>query len=351
MYTALLACACLAAAPASATFTAGVSIELVVPPRGAVNLPDGGSSDAPLDITGRVTGLPGGPGLWKGAIYFYGSCGIWWDKGHGRYNALADRATVQSAMVPIAADGSFTVPGWSYKASDFDVLSPVIAFFVLPKAKDMSWPAYSSENIPIRDDIWIEAASWLFVDRAGCPPGGAACAPADVRAYVAQQPAAFPQVLEYPASAANGGVAGACEDGPRAAAGLPAGTRGAPPGVPYPAPPPGFPVIPGGPVTQDFTLNALGAQAEPPPPPPPPPTPRASPPANATAPAAASPAPAPPPLPATPVPPAGPPRDDLGFNISAAASGAPRGGARASVGAAAAAAAGLALAAAAALRG
>jgi hypothetical protein len=53
MYKLSLVVACLAAAPAAATFTAGVSIELVVPPRGAVNLPDGGSSDAPHP--GRAT--------------------------------------------------------------------------------------------------------------------------------------------------------------------------------------------------------------------------------------------------------------------------------------------------------
>ena len=121
-----------------ATYTSGIDLVMQVPPVGVVDLPNGGSSTPPADITGQVTGLPGGPALYKGIIMFYGQCGIWWDKGHNIYAGLPDRATAQNAGVPLDAQGRFTLPGWGYKTSDYDVLSTVIAVFIVPQSKDLS---------------------------------------------------------------------------------------------------------------------------------------------------------------------------------------------------------------------
>lgn len=52
---------------AQGAYTAGVSLTFSVPPLGVLG-----------PITGQVTGLPGGPGLYKGIVVFNGQCNIWW---------------------------------------------------------------------------------------------------------------------------------------------------------------------------------------------------------------------------------------------------------------------------------
>jgi hypothetical protein len=234
--------------PASATFTAGVTVALSVPPLGVADLGPGlGSSTAPLSITGSVEGLPGGPALYKGMILFYGTCGFWWDKGHNSYAHLgpALAATAQNAGVVLAADGSFELPGtpgWGYATSPFDVLSPVIAVFIVPSTMDLSWHADPAllgyvENNPIHDNIWANAVSWLFVDRSRCTAQGVPCDGAGgAVTYVAQQPV-FPQVFEYPEGTCPG---------------------------PYGPPPDGEPILPGGPVPPALPLPPLPSASAPP---------------------------------------------------------------------------------------
>lgn len=48
-------------------YTAGVTLTFTTPPFGVLG-----------PIQGQVTGLPGGPGLYKGIVVFNGQCNIWW---------------------------------------------------------------------------------------------------------------------------------------------------------------------------------------------------------------------------------------------------------------------------------
>jgi hypothetical protein len=196
--------------PSSAAYTAGITLTMSVPPLGVSDLGPGLGSTGeygqyacvvdtsvrptltspplpaatPLPITGSVSGLPGGPSLYKVMILFYGNCGKWWNKGHNAYAHIgAAAAEAQTAGVVLAGDGTFTLagtPGWGYATSPFDVLSPVLAVLIVPSTMDLAWHADGTllryvESNPIHDDIWTTAVSWLFVDRSRCTAQGVPC--------------------------------------------------------------------------------------------------------------------------------------------------------------------------------
>lgn len=124
-----------AAQPASGLYTQGVQITMTVPPYGV----SGG-------VTGQVTGLPGGPGLYKGILLLNGQCNIWWDKSHNAYRFTPDPATAQDAGLVLDEEGRFHLDAGQYETSPYDILAHHMAVFILPKGVPLGWPQYVLEN-------------------------------------------------------------------------------------------------------------------------------------------------------------------------------------------------------------
>lgn len=146
------------------------------------------------------------------------------DKGHNAYRWSEDPATAQNAGLVLDGQGHFTITGEQYQTSPYDLEAGRIAVFIVPQAMDLSWPAFVMENFYIHDYVWNDAVKWLFVDRTQCTNAALPCTPENgAWFYTAQRPTWATGDREPPDPETN------CDE-------------------PYGPPPPGVPVIPGGPV-------------------------------------------------------------------------------------------------------